>query len=119
MTIIEVCADALAKYKGVEVKATPARIAVTAGDARFRVSLVDAGIENDERGKGGRLTDEKFQKAPTKIVDHYDVLNACLYALARSEHCDRVSDLTVDGDGKDCEAIFTHVAMGDCSLRVR
>ena len=81
----------------------------------FTVSLDDADVEEDEMGSGDLLPKYNVKK----IDGHFSVLECCLDALAKSAVADKFSDLSTDGDNKDCEAIFMLAGLGYKSLKVR
>jgi hypothetical protein len=79
---------------------------VILGDNEFTVSLesVDE-VDDDEIGKGQKLS--KLSKPVKAVKDHVNVLDVCLHALANDDAAFKaISDVTTDGDHKDCEAIF-------------
>lgn len=64
---------------------------------------VEVDYFDDEGDTSGGELDPKYPR-PSKIKNHCDILDACLAALARTGL--KVTSLTTDGDGSDCEAIF-------------
>lgn len=74
-------------------------------------STCDDGDPEVELGNGTTLDPKNYAEYKNrKLKSHVDVLDACLGILAHSPLGQYISDLTTDGDGTDCEAIFK---MGD------
>lgn len=85
----------------------------------YRVTIDDADVEEDETGDGRKLSDFALAE-PKKIIDHTQILDVCLIAMkADAEIKEAVNDLTTDGDGSDCEAIFEAGDEGYLKLKVR
>jgi len=87
----------------------------------FHVILDDFEIEEgDETNEGVTLNPGRsFVKLLDEDSPHGDILDACIDALAQSPICAEISDLTTDGDNKDCEAIFNVADYGYVILKVR
>lgn len=115
--IIDVCHQSLKNLVEV-VNVQPDGFDVEIGDDLYTVRLDTFDCDEDDGGDGTTL-DRKI-KDLTAIEDHADILSACLDAMARDESIrDAVTDLTTDGDGKDCEAIFNVEGDGYYILKVR
>ncbi len=95
-------------------------IYVMLGD-EFTITVDDADVEDDETGDGTTLMPGRsFVKLIDSDTEHSDLLDACLDAIAQNPELQPlVSDLTTDGDHKDCEAIFDLDGYGYVSLKVR
>jgi hypothetical protein len=78
----------------------------------YTIILDEADVEEDEEGDGCLLSPDKHEKSrfdaeQFSLYDHTNVLDVCLAAMAHNaEIRAAVSDLTTDGDGWNCEAIF-------------
>jgi hypothetical protein len=86
----------------------------------YYAQLDDADVEPEEEGGGTTLHKFLSRTMPLSIKSPSDVLDVCLNALAADARCmAAVSDLTTDGDGSDCEAIFKTPTDGHLVLKVR
>lgn len=118
-TILALCHAALEAHSDT----SPAEIVddhfrVFVADDDWTVSIDEADVEDDEEGNGNLLT-EMTCPMPVCIDYHTDVLDVCLAALRNSPIADQISDVTTDGDHKDCEAIFKVKDEGYMTLKVR
>lgn len=121
MTIFEVIKTDLEKRWDVEVNQVDPRIdtlTVSIGDDDYTVEVEAIDVDDEDRGQGRAMLAGDY-KAPATIKDHVGILDMCLHALRNSEHAEKIDDLTTDGDGSDCEAIFEHSDEGDMIIRVR
>jgi soluble P-type ATPase len=125
--IIVACHAALSKNLKItveDIRDTEFDLSIKGGD-RFTVKLDEASVTKEEEGDGiklqpdGKHTREKLH--PKYVVkDHSDILDVCLAAMAAdAEIQTAVTDLTTDGDGRDCEAIFHVPEYGYLILKVR
>lgn len=119
--LLACCAEHLRKF-------VPDAVRYVAGDGiyvnledEFTITVDDADVEDDEMGDGSTLpAGRSFVKLIDKDTEHGDLLDACLDAIAQDPELQPlVEDLTTDGDGKDCEAIFDLAGYGYVTLKVR
>lgn len=106
--VIEVCQDALVALVGEEnVEVEDTQIAVTLEDGtKYTVELEETPVDAEDRGDGNTL--DEIEPIIKKPESHAEILDVCLLAMKNSGRCrEAIEDLTTDGDGNDCEAIFT------------
>jgi hypothetical protein len=107
--VAEVCKAALGNVPGVAVteeQGNPWAFGVRAGDGvQLRVTLDEADVGEDEGGEGRPL--DMDLEAPERVGGPFDALAVLLAALARDGAvAGLIDDVTTDGDGRDCEAVF-------------
>lgn len=114
------CAMALLRtYPGVTVETVEEceNYTVQLNGKEYTVSLDATDPEEDEIGDAPMS--DGFKK-PKTVKDHVGILDLCLYVMASDPSIrETISDLSTDGDGSDCEAIFCYAATDYFILKVR
>ena len=117
--IIALCYAAMVEAGAVCMGITKFRfVAGLANGREYTVTLTDVDVDEDDDLPSAPLPQLRRHDGP--VENHVHVLDVCLHAVSADPECRRaISDLSTDGDGSDCEAIFQTAAEGWLALKVR
>lgn len=98
--LLAVCVDSLrTKGVGIETNTNGQTFVTLKNGNKYQISVADYEFEVDEE-----LDLPFIAHSPKVIDDHFAILEQCIFALTGSKY--QISNLSQDGDHKDCEAIF-------------
>lgn len=117
--IIRQCNESLNKIKGVAtLVSSETELAVSAHDKGWSLEIDGCNEPDADQAKQKPISDN-HKRNIKKINDHFNVLEASLAGIANNPKlAPFITDLSVDGDNRDCEAIF-NTPEGYLVLKVR
>lgn len=105
----------LATYPGVTVNDPGGweryeKFTVEVGGNLYTVTMDSTDVDFDDiPAEPKKMAGVKRYKKPKKVEDHSDILCVCQHVMAADPAVrETISDMTTDGDHKDCETIFCY-----------